>query len=135
MKQGISPTALFVYGTLCTGEENAGFLAGLPVEAARVKGQLYRLPAGYPALVADSACRWVLGELVSLDGDVRLGVLDHIEGVEQGLFRRLPVPVEVGHRTVVAWAYLMERTQVRERNGVLIKRGDWRQVSAGRNRG
>jgi len=123
-----------VYGTLCTGEDNAGFLAGLPVQEARVRGQLFRLPAGYPALVADSAGSWVRGELVTLDGDVRLGVLDHLEGVGRDLFQRVPVPVALGDRTVVAWAYVMDRTQVQERTGVWIEHGDWRRLSAGRKR-
>lgn len=123
-----------MYGTLCTGEDNAGFLAGLPVQEARVRGQLFRLPAGYPALVADSAGSWVRGELVTLDGDVRLGVLDHLEGVGRDLFQRVPVPVALGDRTVVAWAYVMDRTQVQERTGVWIEHGDWRRLSAGRKR-
>jgi len=132
--RGMQQTALFVYGTLCTGEDNAGLLAGLPVQEARVRGHLFRLPAGYPALVADSAGTWVRGELVTLDGEVRLGVLDHLEGVGQDLFQRVSLPVAVDGRTVVAWAYVMDRAQVRERTGVRVDHGDWRRLSVGRKR-
>ncbi len=134
MTRGMQQAGLFVYGTLCSGEDNGGLLAGLPMEEARVRGHLFRLPAGYPALVADSAGSWVRGELVTLDGEVRLGVLDHLEGVGQDLFQRVSVPVIVEGRTVVAWAYVMDRAQVRERTGVWVEHGDWRRLSAGRKR-
>jgi len=136
MSQG--PTELFVYGTLLSGEENAGWLGGLSRQHARVKGSLYRLPAGYPVLVqggpAEGGSEWVEGELV-MDVGERLSILDRVEGVDRGLFQRIELPVVVGGRTVKAWGYVMEAGQVRARLGVLLKDGSWRKVSVGSVRG
>ena len=105
-------TKIFVYGTLLSGEENSGFLAGLPVTPAKVLGRIYRLPAGYPAMTVTPAHitpdsrrqDWVTGELVELPDDRRLAFLDNLEGVNRGLFIRTRLDVSVASRTCVAWA-------------------------------
>jgi gamma-glutamylcyclotransferase (GGCT)/AIG2-like uncharacterized protein YtfP len=128
-------TGLFVYGTLLSGGKNAGWLGGLPVKEARVKGRLYRLPAGYPALVVEGEGQdWVEGEWVSGVGP-RLKVLDQLEGVGQGLFDRVRLPVVVGARTLVSWVYVLKAGQVRERGGVHLAKGSWRRVSGQKNQG
>jgi gamma-glutamylcyclotransferase (GGCT)/AIG2-like uncharacterized protein YtfP len=128
-------TGLFVYGTLLSGEENAGWLGGLPAREARVKGRLYRLPAGYPALVVEGeALNWVEGEWISGVGP-RLKVLDQLEGVGQGLFARVRLPVVVGARTLGSWVYVLKPDQVRERGGLHLAEGSWRRVSGQRKQG
>lgn len=117
--------ALFVYGSLLSGG-GTGFLAGLDASPARVRGRLYRMPHGYPALVLDDEAGWVTGELVVLDGEHRLTVLDHYEGVSRGLYARVPVRVASAGRTRGAWAYTMSDAQIRSRKGVALPSGRWR---------
>jgi gamma-glutamylcyclotransferase (GGCT)/AIG2-like uncharacterized protein YtfP len=131
----VPPEILFVYGSLLGGEPNANFLAGMKTEEGRAKGILYRLPAGYPALVPDPGGAWVQGELVTISDPVRLRVLDGLEGVGQGFYRRERLAVSTRGRMVEAWAYVMDGASVRQRGGVLLPTGDWRRVSGSRDRG
>ena len=119
---------LFVYGSLMSGEELNGYLAGLPYQPARTKGHLFRLPAGYHVLHTDPEGEWVQGELVSLQNMARFTVLDLIEGVDRGLYRRVQIPVETAHQRIMAWAYTMDGLAIQNRNGVPIPSGDWRRV-------
>lgn len=113
---------LFVYGTLRSGERQAGLLGDRRRRPARVRGRLYRLDAGYPALVAADG-GWVEGELIDDVDDRLLGLLDHYEGVAEGLFRRERVTVTLGLRTERAWTYVMSHPE--RRGGVLIPSGRW----------
>jgi gamma-glutamylcyclotransferase (GGCT)/AIG2-like uncharacterized protein YtfP len=114
---------LFVYGTLMSGAERAALLQGLGRRPATVRGTLYDLPAGYPALVLVGSGR-VHGELVDAP-DVRLlGVLDTYEGVADGLYDRVAVDVTVGLRTERAWTYVLD--VARARNGRIVAGGRWR---------
>ncbi len=117
--------ALFVYGSLLSGG-GTGFLAGLQARPGRVRGRLFRMPHGYPALVLEDEGGWVAGELVLLDGPHRLAVLDHYEGVGRGLYTRVAVRVASAGRARGAWAYTMTEAQVRSRRGVSIPSGRWR---------
>ncbi|MEZ4238513.1 MAG: gamma-glutamylcyclotransferase family protein [Myxococcota bacterium] len=116
---------LFVYGTLMAGQAQAGLLGALGRRAAQVRGALYRLPAGYPALVADDA-GWVHGELVDPPSAPVLALLDTYEGVDEGLYRRIVCDVRVGLRTQPAWAYVMDAAQARR--GRRVEDGRWRPV-------
>jgi gamma-glutamylcyclotransferase (GGCT)/AIG2-like uncharacterized protein YtfP len=133
---------LFVYGTLREGGSNhTSLLRTHPEGLTRgwVAGQLFQLPAGYPALVpgADPEAPppgpgWVRGDFVGYedlaDLDSALADLDPLEGVEEGLFTRevLPVRLESGHR-YQAWAYLFDADRLPrlEREAVEIPGGDW----------
>ncbi len=126
---------LFVYGSLLGGEPNCSFLAGMKAVEGRARGSLYRLPAGYPALVPGAGDAWVQGELVTITDPVRLRVLDGLEGVGQGFYRRERLAVSTRGRMVEAWAYVMDGAAVRQRGGVLLRTGDWRRVSGGREQG
>lgn len=110
------PVLVFVYGTLKRGQRNHDAFCGgvLAVEEATVRGRLYDLPAGYPALVIpekdmraigtsnptrDTAeanrCSAdatpprdpaVFGELFAFDDpEVRLPALDALEGFVPGV--------------------------------------------------
>lgn len=106
-----------------SGCERAELLRGLERRAATVRGTLYDLPAGYPALVLTGAGR-VHGELVDPPDARLLGVLDVYEGVSEGLYDRIAVDVKVGLRTMRAWTYALDGH--RARSGRLIPDGRWR---------
>ncbi len=118
---------LFIYGTLLMGGAYSGLIAGLPRRPARTRGSLYRLPAGYPAMVARTDAGWVHGELVEADPR-RLMILDTLEGVSEGLYVRESLRIASGGRSTRAWVYTMTRAQIRSLGGVLIKEGSWRDV-------
>jgi gamma-glutamylcyclotransferase (GGCT)/AIG2-like uncharacterized protein YtfP len=120
---------LFIYGTLMQGQSLEGYLAGLSPRPARVQGQLFRLPAGYPALVQNNQDNWVHGELVSLPTMSRLTVLYMIEGVNKGLFSRKKIPVHLSSQTLHAWAYVMSLQKIESMRGQPLPSGDWRKVS------
>ncbi len=126
-------TPLFVYGSLLLGQRSDGYLGGLERWPARVQGALYRLPAGYPALVVHRSvipgASWVQGELVALEHARRLTVLDLYEGVGRGLFRRELHQVQSGQRSVHAWVYTMSAGAVQAARGTVLRGGDWRRVS------
>jgi gamma-glutamylcyclotransferase (GGCT)/AIG2-like uncharacterized protein YtfP len=88
---------VFVYGTLKRGGSNHAQIAGqLCLGPARTAPgfTLYSLDE-YPGLVADPADRsGVSGELWSVDS-AALARLDAFEGLEEGLYARVPAPLAV----------------------------------------
>lgn len=113
---------LFVYGTLLSTGAQGGLLQGLRRAEACVRGSLWRLPAGYPALQLgpDGLAH---GELVYSPGPRLLGLLDHYEGVADGLYRRVEVLVVVGLLQERSWAYVMDNPRLR--GGRRIVSGRW----------
>ena len=111
------------------GEELNGYLAGLSPRPAKTRGVLYRLPAGYPSLVPSHTDAWVQGELVSLASMARFQVLDMVEGVGRGLYKREKISIEIEGKSLQAWAYVMNDAQVKALGGRPIPSGDWRVVS------
>lgn len=116
-------TDLFVYGTLMSGHAKAPLLGARPRHDARVEGTLYDLPAGYPALVLGGT-EWVHGEVVQEVDDALLRLLDHYEGVDEGLYRRVQVSLRWGLRARLVWTYVMDHPE--RRGGKLIASGRWR---------
>ena len=114
---------LFVYGTLMTGGERAELLRGLERRIGSVRGTLFDLPAGYPALVLDGTGR-VHGEVVEAPDARLLALLDLYEGVADGLYDRVSVDAKVGLRTERAWTYVLDAA--RARNGRIVRGGRWR---------
>jgi gamma-glutamylcyclotransferase (GGCT)/AIG2-like uncharacterized protein YtfP len=86
---------IFVYGTLKRGGSNHGFIAGQTYlgEAALSPGfTLYSL-GDYPGLVAEPEnMANVTGELWAVDGPT-LANLDALEGINEGLYARVPAPL------------------------------------------
>ncbi|MBW8780332.1 MAG: gamma-glutamylcyclotransferase [Verrucomicrobia bacterium] len=86
---------LFVYGTLKRGCKNHRHLAGQRYvgEARTAPGfRLYSL-GDYPGMAADVLDHeGVAGEVWEVSADA-LARLDDFEGVDQGLYRRAPVPL------------------------------------------
>ena len=117
--------ALFVYGTLCSGEAQHGLVQHLERSAAKVRGRLYQLPAGYPALKLGGT-RWAYGELLSAPTGDLLRILDYYEGVDDKLFQRVRTEVLVGLVRHPAWVYTMPNAD--QRRGKLIPGGRWRRA-------
>lgn len=103
----MSKTILFVYGTLKRGQRNHHWLRGqhfVGIGVTEPRFRVYDL-GSYPGLVRDEQDGVeVRGELWEVD-DVRLGELDHFEGVPD-LFQRESIQVTGGS---VVEAYLWNR--------------------------
>ena len=117
--------AVFVYGLLTTGERLAGLLGDAERHPATVRGALFRLPVGYPALMVGGPDP-VFGEVVAIDDPRKLQLLDHYFGVEQALFERARVRAVAGLRAVKAWAWVM--ADPRLAGGRPIPSGRWTPV-------
>jgi gamma-glutamylcyclotransferase (GGCT)/AIG2-like uncharacterized protein YtfP len=118
---------LFVYGTLLQGQAQGGLVAG-PRRPARLPGTLWRVPAGYPALVPDPAGPLIHGELVQVD-DAQLAVLDVLERVANGLYTRRMYTVQCDGKPVSAFAYTVTQAEARARRYKPLTVDDWRRVS------
>ena len=114
---------LFVYGTLKRGGPNGALLLRFKHFPARVHGHLYRLDAGYPALVLDPGGAPVEGEYIEGVDPGTLRLVDLYEGVEEGLYQRVPCEVTIGLRKHTAEVYVMADAPQR---GRLIPGGVWR---------
>lgn len=102
------PHLVFVYGTLKRGEANHHHLAGQHfVAAARTQpGFTLYQPADYPGMVCDHTDRdGVTGEIWAVD-PACLARLDEFEGVPEGLYRRVTVPLAAPHTGLAVDAYL-----------------------------
>ncbi|MBO85388.1 MAG: hypothetical protein CL927_08520 [Deltaproteobacteria bacterium] len=133
------PLPLFVYGSLLQGQPSDGYLASRRIRPATVRGRLYRVPAGYPALVLDPEGSLIHGELVMDVEPGLLVVLDLFEGVRDGLYQRVPVSAFLrspneGQQAlfaepVSAQAYVVTHHQARVRRYHPLKVTDWRTVA------
>jgi len=107
-------TLIFVYGTLKRGGSNHHHLAGQTFlgEARTVPGfRLYEV-GGYPGMIPQSIDReGVQGELWRVD-EKALALLDELEGLSVGLYRRERVPLQPPFSDEAAEAYLYARTIV-----------------------
>ena len=122
-------THLFVYGTLMRGEEREGIVAHLDTQPAIVRGQLWRAPAGYPALFMDPSGLPIRGELLAIEQPSIFMVLDLYEGIAEGLYNREIIDVQTEKGPTQAWAYTMSRQQLRRAGCRLLKTNDWRKIS------
>ena len=109
---GVTPSRVFVYGTLLPGEERWPLLEpfALGWEAASVRGALFDTGYGYPALVlaegeGDENVAEVPGVVVELEPErlaAAVRLLDRIEG-DGHLFRRVEVQTRVGPAFTYEW--------------------------------
>jgi gamma-glutamylcyclotransferase (GGCT)/AIG2-like uncharacterized protein YtfP len=132
------PLRVFVYGTLKpSGGGYQQFLQQCQVEAipAMARGQLYHLPAGYPAMTVGK--EWVQGALLSIYDQGILARLDAYEdyhperSAAENLYYRTEIevfapdsptaPTSLGH----AWVYLMEPVWVQDLEGHRVETGHW----------
>ena len=113
---------MFFYGTLKRGERNhERFCAGaIRVEEGTLRGDLYDVHLGYPALVVPE------GSIFAFDDpESRLPALDRLEGFDptdaSSHYRRVLLPVETNEGSVLlAWAYVVE-----ESSGSYLPGGRW----------
>ncbi len=85
---------LFVYGTLRSNGAGASLLAdGVLVGEGSVGGVLYDIDGNYPALILYPGTP-IFGEVWRCPA-LSLFQLDEYEGVDEGLFRRVGVEVEM----------------------------------------
>lgn len=117
-------TGVFVYGTLMPGRARCAALARWAHEGPlsdRVRGTTVDTGAGYPGLLLDGR-RSVPGFVVMLREGAEgaaLAVLDDIEGVPAGLYRRVQVTTESGR---VCWTY----EYMKARASMPVVMGLWR---------
>jgi len=113
---------IFLLGGCRDGGPAARLLAAEPGRPATVRGTLYALPAGRPALALQGD-DLVHGELVDVHDAAVLRVLDHLEGVDGGQVRRVEIEALVGLRRVPAWAWIQD--DPRMRGGRRLPGGRW----------
>lgn len=130
---------LFVYGTLLTGRENHAVVASYvqAVHPARVRGRLYHLPYGYPALCLP-ADGWARGEVLTLARwDEVIAALDRLEeyhgpGHPANEYERIQVVAEAAGEQFLVWVYVWAWPGKLPVEAVLIPDGDWRRYMSGR---
>lgn len=112
---------VFVYGTLLSGERNAGWARDARRTRAWAKGTLYDTGYGFPAFVNEGETK-IIGELLTVD-DAGIASMDRLEGYPR-LYRREEIDVflERGGR-VRALVYIMNSLP---KTAKLIEGGDWR---------
>lgn len=129
----MTPTHLFVYGTLRPGQRAWFRLAPYAVHhrPAKLAARMWHLPGDYPVIVLDeSAAHPVVGEVITLrDAAQALAVLDDYEGSE---YRRVAATVAV-HDNVMcpALTYVAANEHVYAA-GISIPDGDWVRYAASR---
>lgn len=128
--------SLFVYGSLSEGRVHFSKISSFVVSkaSAAVKAEVYRLPSGYPALVAPlqgQPADFVSGELVRLKApDLVFRLLDEYHGYnllvpEKSLYKREDTDVQLLSGEVLrAVAYFMQRSKL-PKAAQKIDQGDW----------
>ncbi len=104
-------TTLFVYGTLKRGGTNHLFLAGQRFlgSARSVAGYTLYSLGDYPGLVrAPGDTAGVTGELWVVN-DACLAELDHLEGLDEGLYERVEILLAPNPFAAAAQTYLYPR--------------------------
>lgn len=125
---------VFVYGTLKPGGYYwHRFCEGRVsnVVKAKVKGNLYALPMGYPALAMGDG--WTRGYILTLHDEAVLAGFDTLEDYELGRdpslneYQRVETAVylEDGEPSGTAWVYVMDIEKINRVQGVIIPNGDW----------
>lgn len=131
--------SLFVYGTLQPGEENYDRYCKkwvTQVQAATVRGRLFDLPLGYPALTAGD--NLVHGFLLSFGDPAVLALLDDLEDYDpdrspnQNEYLRVRTQAlsPAGQRLGQVWIYQMQPERVAHARGLWLPDGKWSNQSS-----
>lgn len=129
---------VFVYGTLKPGEGNyQRYCQGKVAEAcpAIAIGELFALPAGYPAMTAGVGD--VYGFVLTFSSIAILGDLDRLEDYdslrppEQNEYQRQEIEIFDRDRQSLgtAWAYLMLRDRIHSLGGIPLPNGSWEKTN------
>jgi gamma-glutamylcyclotransferase (GGCT)/AIG2-like uncharacterized protein YtfP len=118
-------SSLFAYGTLLPGEERWHMLAPFVVDegfADTVQGEVYDTGLGYPAARFDRAgvIHGRTFHLLASSLVDALRVLDEVEGVVDGEYRRIVVTTTAGYQ---AWSY--ECGAIEGMHLTALANGDW----------
>ena len=133
-EQILSLLKIFVYGTLKPGQATYQvYCSGKAIDAraAIAQGQLFSLPAGYPAMTLGEG--QVRGFVLLFKDEAILSELDDYEGYQVGrspqrnLYERHQVETfdPTGRLFGFAWAYLMSPEKVHHLKGTLLPEGQW----------
>ncbi|MBV6625513.1 MAG: gamma-glutamylcyclotransferase [Rivularia sp. (in: Bacteria)] len=125
---------VFVYGTLKPGEANYELYCSHKVvdaQKAWVRGELYALPQGYPAMTQGDNV--VHGYLLSFANPEILSSLDELEDYSpqrlhsENLYNRIQVEIfDLENNSLgEAWVYLMDFAKVRQLKGTPQTNGLW----------
>jgi gamma-glutamylcyclotransferase (GGCT)/AIG2-like uncharacterized protein YtfP len=125
---------VFVYGTLKPGEDNyENFCKDkyITKQSAWVKGSLYDLPMGFPAMVESD--EFVRGVLYHFKDENALLCIDQLEGYDprynqdRNLYERKIVDVYDNDKKPItrAWAYYMTLARALTLNGKKVENGNW----------
>lgn len=130
-----SDLQVFVYGTLKPGGRYwprfcEGKVSNLV--AAKVRGQLFDLPVGYPALVAGGD-DWAWGCVLSFRREADFAEVDRLEGFDpwgppaENEYQRIKVETftSEGEALGPVWTYVMDNAKVHRLGGARIEDGDW----------
>jgi gamma-glutamylcyclotransferase (GGCT)/AIG2-like uncharacterized protein YtfP len=118
-------SSLFAYGTLLPGEERWHMMAPFVVDegfADTVQGEVYDTGLGYPAARFDRAgvIHGRTFHLLASSLVDALRVLDEVEGVVDGEYRRIVVTTTAGYQ---AWSY--ECGAIEGMHLTALANGDW----------
>ena len=125
---------VFVYGTLKPGEANYEYYCGSKVintKKAWVRGELYGLPQGYPAMAEGNDL--VYGYLLSFANPDVLNNLDQLEDynpqkpASENLYNRKQVEIfDLKNNYLgLVWAYFMSLDKIHQFKGTLQIDGWW----------
>lgn len=123
---------IFVYGSLMKNLWNYDKVLKnriRRVEKGSIRGTLYHLPEGYPAVIEGDTP--VYGEVCTLSNRRLIKSLDLLEGYmgpgENNLYERqkMSVTLEDGTQTE-CWSYIYVNEKYAKKKGTLVTHGDWR---------
>ena len=137
MKSASSSLNVFVYGTLKPGEINyLSYCEGKVVSqiSGYVRGDLYALPAGYPAMTEGN--NQVYGVLLTFNNANDANILTSLDLLENYQPQRLSELNQYNRRLVTvydtedraiaqAWAYFMTTDKIRQHQGIRLASGSW----------
>ena len=125
--------SVFVYGTLKPGESNHHYCGNLILNQAPalVRGRLYALPAGYPAMTTGEG--WVKGVWLTFADSQLLSALDQLEEyvpdrpAAQNEYQRVWVELFSGDQELIGfgWTYQMSAERIRQEGGRFLGSGEW----------
>lgn len=132
------PIRVFVYGTLKPGGYYWNrFCEGKVTETveAKVRGELYHLSLGYPAMarISQNNASWSRGYVLTLKNQNALDGFDYLEGYTAGRspkeneYQRIQVEAFTldGNSVGEVWTYVMSLENISRHDGVLIAHGNW----------
>lgn len=121
---------IFVYGSLRTAFWNHDKVLKNRVrniEKATIKGELFHLPEGYPAVIDGEEV--IHGELLTITQDKIIKSIDFLEGYfgegKDNLYIRKKVKVDTPNGIEEGWSYFYVNQAYAKEKGQKVVQGDW----------